>query len=150
MGDELPRQADLPQQGGKLAGGGRVPSLGLDDEPGERDADAAHAEGPVEAGLYRVRASQAISERREKAASQGWAVRVTPSTLFSVAEMDPMITLDFMSTGMRAASFVTHTRILPSFRKRPLNGMIARMRRVSNSPRGPLIRSVPSIFSSSR
>ena len=89
-------------------------------------------------------------ERREKAASQGWAVRVTPSTLVSVAEMDPIRTLAFMSTGMRAASFVTHTRIFPSFKKRPLNGMIARMRRVSNSPRELLILSVPSIFSSSR
>src|SRR5207245_8137929 len=81
---------------------------------------------------------------------QGWAVRVTPSTLVSMAETDPMSTLDFMSTGIRAASLVTHTRILPSFRKRPLNGMIARMRMVSNSPSGPLIRSAPSIFSSSR
>src|SRR2546430_5369373 len=63
--------------------------------------------------------------RGEGIVGQGRAVRVTPSTLVSVAETDPMSTLAFMSTGMRAASLVTHTRILPSFRKSPLNRITA-------------------------
>ena len=66
------------------------------------------------------------------------------------AVTEPIMTLAFIKTGMRAASFVTQIRMFPSFMNRPLNGMIARIRTVSTSPSGVFIRSVPSTRSSRR
>ena len=93
-------------------------------------------------------ASQGATPISYQSGAAGGAVRAVASDDVSVAEIDPTTTFARIKIGTRAGSFVNQTRMFPSFKKSPRNGMIARTRIVSTSPRGLFIRSNPSTRSS--